>query len=414
MTTISSLTQSALTQLNNLISSTALVQSQGGIPLREWKDELGRLRLWAGNIGAHRTGQSSLDYRLRDASHIRSQTIKILTAIGKLLRELHDTFNEDEVENEPLDEEIQDLVAGMDLADPSDIASTLRNAHERLTNMISQLFDISMTVRKPAQHDRLLGTARADGEPFKFHFRQHLSHKFPQSEIYLIDRISSAMAQQRAILKYRERHHLKLSQGLGLHDACDNDTVKLSETVASTFIPESLDHDLTSNSDTSFTSYAGSLLSGERLAIPALPKNATDQQPFECPYCFFIITIKNRQSWARHIFRDLSPYICVFARCSTQNRLYDSRKEWYGHIRQRHLTSQDGSLPNASFEKHVGRHLEELALFVLPRETEDDGVQKELETRYTLREWLGPQKGMRLGKCANLSRKHRKEWTGPL
>jgi len=39
--------------------------------------ELGHLRLWAANIGAHRKGQSSLDLRMRDASHIREQIIAL-------------------------------------------------------------------------------------------------------------------------------------------------------------------------------------------------------------------------------------------------------------------------------------------------------------------------------------------------
>lgn len=39
------------------------------VPQAAWGDELGRLRVWAANIGAHQTGQSSLDYRLRNASH---------------------------------------------------------------------------------------------------------------------------------------------------------------------------------------------------------------------------------------------------------------------------------------------------------------------------------------------------------
>ena len=43
-----------------------------------WRDELGRLRVWAANIGAHQTGQSSLDFRLRDASHISKQVTKLL------------------------------------------------------------------------------------------------------------------------------------------------------------------------------------------------------------------------------------------------------------------------------------------------------------------------------------------------
>ena len=44
-----------------------------------WTDELGRVRIWAANIGAHQTGQSSLDFRLRHASHINDQILSLLT-----------------------------------------------------------------------------------------------------------------------------------------------------------------------------------------------------------------------------------------------------------------------------------------------------------------------------------------------
>jgi CRISPR/Cas system CMR-associated protein Cmr1 (group 7 of RAMP superfamily) len=40
---------------------------------------LARFKLWAGNLGAHRrSGGGSLEYRLRDASHIRKLVISLL------------------------------------------------------------------------------------------------------------------------------------------------------------------------------------------------------------------------------------------------------------------------------------------------------------------------------------------------
>ena len=41
-------------------------------------DLIGRFRVWSGNIGAHQTGKSSLDYRLRDASYIKSRVVRLL------------------------------------------------------------------------------------------------------------------------------------------------------------------------------------------------------------------------------------------------------------------------------------------------------------------------------------------------
>jgi hypothetical protein len=61
------------------------VDNVGGISLSGVKDELGRFKVWVGNIGAHRTGRSSLDHRLRDASHIRKQVVRLLEDLAESL-----------------------------------------------------------------------------------------------------------------------------------------------------------------------------------------------------------------------------------------------------------------------------------------------------------------------------------------
>ena len=50
-------------------------------------DEFGRFRVWAGNAGAHRTGKVSLDYRLREATHIYEELTELL---GELSRDLEE------------------------------------------------------------------------------------------------------------------------------------------------------------------------------------------------------------------------------------------------------------------------------------------------------------------------------------
>ena len=46
-----------------------------------------RFRLWAGNLGLHQHGHSSLDYRLRDADVVRSYALDLLTGIKEYLLE---------------------------------------------------------------------------------------------------------------------------------------------------------------------------------------------------------------------------------------------------------------------------------------------------------------------------------------
>ena len=53
----------------------------------EAQDEFGRLRLWAGTMCAYRSGESSLDNRLKDAVHVRQQVVSLLEDLYSNLRE---------------------------------------------------------------------------------------------------------------------------------------------------------------------------------------------------------------------------------------------------------------------------------------------------------------------------------------
>ncbi|KAJ6178157.1 hypothetical protein N7519_008618 [Penicillium mononematosum] len=389
MVAISELLQSCLAQFLSLINSGALSDHIEEVPLQEWTDELGRLRVWAANIGAHQTRQSSLDYRLRDASHIKSQIVRLLEQFQELLTDLKDVLEE-----ESDDEAEDDKSEGLGDSD-SENATEIQEIHQVLVETINQLYQMSMIIRKPAQHDRLVGTKRLDSEPFQFWAKQHAANKYPNADPLAIDRISSAMARQRAILKYRERHHAKLSQGIDSES--DSKSAILSETVVTDAFKEIPGQfsDRASDAGVSETSYGGTLLEGTNAdapKIPPIPKNGMEQRPFECPYCFYIITVRDRRAWARHIFRDLMPYVCIFPGCSTPNKLYGGRRQWHHHIQQAHATTpstdgtyhcpicKQGSLPAVTFQRHVGQHLEELALFLLPRTDSgsgEDGVTDE-------------------------------------
>ncbi|KLO83340.1 Uncharacterized protein LW93_15010 [Fusarium fujikuroi] len=191
-------------------------------------------------------------------------------------------------------------------------------------------------------------------------------------------------------------------------------------------------------SETSYATSAGYLTmeNGEMkpappLKVPPRPPEA-DRGVFECPFCYRMISASTRGAWKRHVFGDLRPYTCLFSRCAESNTDFDRRHRWQLHVSQYHWrtwscpfncgsTFQSGvelrdhirhkHLPNASDEhlstvvargevsvssdvtqecplcrraisglksyiKHVGRHLEQLALFALPsigdEQLEDD------------------------------------------
>lgn len=374
-TNIATVLNECVKEFTELTSSGALTQYDNEVSKHRWLDEFGRLRIWAGNIGAHQTGQSSLDYRLRDASHLKNETVKLLQRLLRVLRDLADVMkDEDPVEDEDYDETFFEVSDG-ELEDDNDMTD-IQMLFQSLRNTINLLFQISMAIRRPADHDRLLGVKIKDESYFEPWAQQHISHKFPNAMVSIIPRLGAAMARQKGVLKYFERHRAKLGQGLS------GNGDQLSETVATEMV--SADHlqflETNSTSGISQTSYAPSIFtSNESLSVPNPPKESADENPFECPYCYLVIKIKGKKDWARHVFRDLTPYVCISTECSTPSKLYESRRQWYDHMCQSHsmlADLQSGSncplcqvqiRPPLTFDRHVGHHMEQLALFVLPR-----------------------------------------------
>ena len=334
-----------------------------------WGDELGRLRVWAANIGAHQTGQSSLDFRLRDASHISNQITKLLQDLNRSLDDVLDELLEDGTEASE-----DDGTSASWLGDNS--TTEFQQLHEEVVNIIDCLYQLSMLIRKPAQHDLLVGSRMGDKVEFEFYDNEHVRNLHPRTEEQISQRLGRAITRRRKYLGYRERHHRKLEKGI--EQTTSGSTV--SETIATDFKTQNIDfEDTSSNSGMSQTSYAPSLIDGGRVTIPAPPKQSAEGKPFECPYCYFVIDIKSERSWIRHIFKDIKPYVCTFADCSMPDRVYDSRREWYFHETTEHhredlvcALCKDTLKSSKQYERHVARHLEELALFALPRTELDD------------------------------------------
>ncbi|KAM0801228.1 hypothetical protein BDR22DRAFT_820756 [Usnea florida] len=373
-TSISAILVQCLKSFNQLAEQVELPEykREAEVSRTSWGDELGRLRVWAANIGAHQTGQSSLSFRLRDASHISNQITKLLEDLEQSLCATFDELSEHELVAS--DEE--------DDARPGHETTTeLQQLYEEVVNIVDCLYQMSMLIRKPAQHDMLIGSRMGDQAHFEVYDQQHVRDRHPRIEEHIGQRLGRAITRRRKYLFYRERHHKKLEKGIedvqGIQRATTGSV--LSETTATDFKAPNIDFEETSsNSGISETSYAPSLIDGGQITIPPPPRDSMRGKPFECPYCFFIIDIQSTRSWNRHLFKDIKPYVCTFPNCGMPDRLYDSRREWYYHETTEHC--REGFVcplcrktleSSKQCERHVARHLEELALFALPRTEKD-------------------------------------------
>jgi hypothetical protein len=58
-----------------------LTRVAGDSPILAWQDQLGRLRVFASNVKVHRRLRNSLDFKLRDSSHLSAVVLNLLSGL---------------------------------------------------------------------------------------------------------------------------------------------------------------------------------------------------------------------------------------------------------------------------------------------------------------------------------------------
>ncbi|KAI0837384.1 hypothetical protein F5Y06DRAFT_297712 [Hypoxylon sp. FL0890] len=369
-------------------------------------DEFARFKIWSGNIGAHRSGKSSLDYRLRDASHLQIQVKNLLVDLNDSLKNALAIISGEKIPWDELPAKGED--SDQDLDGPADhyveFDTELAQISADVTEVVDCLLRLSVSIRNPAPHDRLKASTRIDVSPYEAHDISHIAAKFQLANPKLAEHLGKANSRRRQFFKYRASHHAILSEGLNA-DSGKSVLGKLS-TVASS-IPQHLkdnpleaksdpiDEDELSESGVTQTSYATTQGGSDRPHVPALPAEAL-KGPFECPFCYTMISVSSRRAWK-------STGVFTIAH-SAITPPFDSSIRLRGHLQDHHLNAasddqlrasvelctSSGPLDRASncplceellpstkeYKRHVGRHLEDIALFVLPRAFDDDSDEE--------------------------------------
>ncbi|UPK92927.1 hypothetical protein LCI18_003862 [Fusarium solani-melongenae] len=415
-----SLFQNAIARLDNDTENGALVNG-----------ELGRLKLWSGSLGAYRRpGFRSLDYRLRDASRIQKHVVSILLHLTESLKDVielaatESTPHTVKIDDEA-DEDVRfqyEYLWGDSKSQQAELDQVLRD----VVDGVDCLLRFSIAIRNPSSHDRnkaeTLETSLSFYEEFDI---RHVQEKFPKASEALANRLGRALTRRRQYFQYREKHHQHLSAGLDQ----ELDLQHIQETEMTTIASSIPDHLKAENvpsdfkgipeiddtrSEMSCTSYASSTQDVEKLRVPPLPIEH-EHGPFLCPLCHTVISVKTRPEWnTKHVFGDLRPYICLSNLCPASDQQFTRRHEWTQHnlescpqsfdsrssflehtqtvhaneISQNNLEplerlchkkdlewldrdcplcEQDNIASIQQYESHVGRHLEDLALFALPK-----------------------------------------------
>ena len=201
-----------------------------------------------------------------------------------------------------------------------------------------------------------------------------------------------------------------------------------------TSIPSLPRRALTEASHTSFLSSV--VANGDTsVQVPKTPSAVSRGEAFNCDICGATLrNIRNRIDWKRHIFEDLQPYICTFPSCEKHLVKFATRNQWADHEFTEHRVARSWTCPECQrkidtesgliahlrethseiieehqvrslaaasvktepaaiedqqcalcqekpgksrrhFVKHLARHLESIALAVLPREGDYDSGQ---------------------------------------
>lgn len=295
----------------------------------KFDNEAVRFRMWAGNLAAHQSGPASLDHRLREATYLQDQVIYLLRDIIESLEETVAVLSQSEsqgdfseVRDNPQLSTTSETLHAENSSTDSDTESEdgkvreprLSTLHGDLSEAVDCLLRLSVAIANPVPHERFRKLGAGPDEDVSF-FEEHdinyVRDKFPGAQDGLPKALGKFITRRRQFFKYREAHHARLAAGLD--EEAQNDTNKteiVPQTKASS-IPGGLkdipviDEDRRSDIAMSETSYAtsagflgqvGEQTKAPPLRVPPLPSQS-EQQPFECPFCFRIIYAHNRESW---------------------------------------------------------------------------------------------------------------------
>lgn len=435
-------------------------------------DQFGRIKIWTEQTGAALQTAGSLQDTLQQDATLQTSVAGVLqqlknllsTALsvplgsgrGLLVSELDDTSLTSDSEYSTSDAGSQQLAIDSTQSQPRPRISRFSLVLSHIFEQIGLLYHYSAIFRRPRLRGRYLHSRAQDQDAevpyYEYsHVQQKLSTWSSASDSPDLDilcwRLATANARRREQLRYWARHPFDEE-----HDG-DDDVAPATSRKAQTFnlapsettsrrshpatvntfssIARSAIYDAQTEAGPSRTVYSSSdfgVDGASSVRVPKIPIHADYSLSFECPFCRMTLQsalMRDRNTWKRHVFRDLRPYVCTFTQCSNPDKLYATRREWIYHEMQMHrrqwncrpchtsytkkemMASHirlvhgqlwderqlpavleaserpiesghqqacplcDSELPLSALMAHVAGHMEELALFVLPAGDED-------------------------------------------
>jgi hypothetical protein len=310
----------------------------------ELENQLGRFKIWAGNLGVFAADTASADFRVKDDQDVKDVLINMLTRLREQVQQLGrpsvlPTLQEERVQDDNTLESPESpgpLTASsssLNLSSDSDSATHTENPPSdpqrrrggltEVTDIINRLYRLSAVIRKPTSLSEDTRVAKyiektKDSlglEDFQSYVKWQIRLWHPETTVQLIDRLSDTVMLRRKKLLYRERHQQKLNEGMKdwlmlrnpesvYHESQSSfeadriesqevgsvqkpaagvqKSVVFSATKASSIDPEAVRTYTKSVALSDVTKSA--VARREKLDVPAPPKPQSSQEA-KCPYC---------------------------------------------------------------------------------------------------------------------------------
>ncbi|KAK7937956.1 uncharacterized protein PG986_014824 [Apiospora aurea] len=213
-------------------------------------------------------------------------------------------------------------------------------------------------------------------------FIERIPQRYPRCEAALAERLGKASWLRVLHCQELKTENTKLPQ----QKAATHTDTAATKPASTTFHDSGLGSSVPSGPDYAETvvSYEGG--QGGTIRVPPLPEGAKDGIPFDCVGCGSMVTAKTKSKWKTHLFRGLRPYLCLENTCTYNQTSFLTRSQWANHLSLEHeatiyiggidcsicMEKLPGSL--AQVTTHLARHLEEIALTVLPTSVESKEV----------------------------------------
>ncbi|KAI0162978.1 hypothetical protein BJ166DRAFT_591810 [Pestalotiopsis sp. NC0098] len=261
-------------------------------------EELARFRVWTGNAGMHR----NWEHDLRDASHIRNQITSLLEDLDACLRNVGNIKNGHAVpwDQPSVTENISELYVNESTEAMQrkeyDVGfhSEKEQMRAEMVEIVDCLYQLTASVHNPAPHDRyMLMKETFDVSKYEQLETENILRNFPSIQPELAARLGQANTRRRQYLSNRRAIYRE-------------------------------------GQNWSAASFTASI---EDVTFPQID----DRKPGICPCCFMLFTpgLLRGESWQKHIYDDLTPYICLEDDCHNSAQ-YKTIDEWVGHLRQHH------------------------------------------------------------------------------